>query len=449
MSLILVVLSEVVYDTPLTAADTYNEVELELPVIGDPGANDTLWLVLENNLPTTATGVQLHIDNFAVETFDYIKPLPAENVAPVDEATDVPSGSVLLDWDAGNDPQSLIQGYQVYCEQTDHLGTVTTLANGVVVTSPTDHNVTVVKDASVTWRIDTYIGDISDPNNIITGEGWSFDTERDLTTDQLMAHWTMDQDDFTDDMYQDSTINNHDADPNSAPAAYDTYPAFIPGVKGDTNGATLMYPDAWASAGTWNPSGGTNELTVSAWVYWSGLAGGQIVIKKDDWGHDNMMWQLSLTGSGQIRFRTGDSGHDVDTSDEVMPVGQWTFVCATCDASGGKVYVGCELLEENATTILGTKTEAEIRIGADAGTPAEGVLPGYLDDIKIYNYAQTREEIITEYYNMTGEGICVDRPAYDMTGPGGEPDCILDIYEIALLAAQWLDCGWIPASTCD
>lgn len=38
---------------------------------------------------------------------------------------------------------------------------------------------------------------------------------------------------------------------------------------------------------------------------------------------------------------------------------------------------------------------------------------------------------------------------YDFTGPGGEPDCIVNLYDFAELASHWLECSLIPESACD
>lgn len=43
---------------------------------------------------------------------------------------------------------------------------------------------------------------------------------------------------------------------------------------------------------------------------------------------------------------------------------------------------------------------------------------------------------------------CQVRPAYDFSGPAGEPDCKVDLFDFAEFAAAWLECSLIPESAC-
>ncbi len=213
-----------------------------------------------------------------------------------------------------------------------------------------------------------------------------------------VAHWTMDQSDYVGGEYVDSVGGSHNATANSAPAdfTYDgtTYPAYIAGANGDAAGGALMYDSAYGTVGTWNPVT-SGEVTVSAWVYWLGIAGGQICNKKDDWGHDNMTWQLAVTSAGRLRFRSGASGQDVNV-DNAVTANQWIYVAATADASGATLYVDGVEIGSNSDFVLGTKTDSLLRIG---GSQVDGtaVLDAYLDDVKIYDTALTAAEIAAEY----------------------------------------------------
>lgn len=46
------------------------------------------------------------------------------------------------------------------------------------------------------------------------------------------------------------------------------------------------------------------------------------------------------------------------------------------------------------------------------------------------------------------ESGCLSNPLYDLTGPEGQPDCKVDFYDFAELAAHWLECNLIPESAC-
>ena len=67
-----------------------------------------------------------------------------------------------------------------------------------------------------------------------------------------------------------------------------------------------------------------------------------------------------------------------------------------------------------------------------------------MDDIQVYNYALTADEIAQMYVLVMGGSFCQQSPAYDFTGPAGIPDCKVDLYELRGMAADWLGCGIYP-----
>lgn len=71
---------------------------------------------------------------------------------------------------------------------------------------------------------------------------------------------------------------------------------------------------------------------------------------------------------------------------------------------------------------------------------------GAVDDLQIYNYALTVEEIAQTYYDVTGKVSCVlDYEDYwDVSGPESVPDCVVNLYDFAEMVAAWLDSGLYP-----
>ena len=71
---------------------------------------------------------------------------------------------------------------------------------------------------------------------------------------------------------------------------------------------------------------------------------------------------------------------------------------------------------------------------------------GMLDDVRIYNYALSCVQVASMYVDFvpTAEVCCVDY-ATDLSGPLGEPDCIVDIYDLVEFArTHWLTCNIVP-----
>jgi hypothetical protein len=66
-----------------------------------------------------------------------------------------------------------------------------------------------------------------------------------------------------------------------------------------------------------------------------------------------------------------------------------------------------------------------------------------MDEIKVYNYAMTAGEIAQVYYEAEGE-FCLENPVGDLSGPQGEPDCVVDLHDLQKLAEEFLACGYFP-----
>ena len=69
---------------------------------------------------------------------------------------------------------------------------------------------------------------------------------------------------------------------------------------------------------------------------------------------------------------------------------------------------------------------------------------GNIDDLRIYNFAMTDIEIATLYTDTAGGYVCLEPVQHDANN-----DCILDVLDLAILAAEWLDCNNIPVAACD
>ncbi|AQT68067.1 hypothetical protein STSP2_01222 [Anaerohalosphaera lusitana] len=122
---------------------------------------------------------------------------------------------------------------------------------------------------------------------------------------------------------------------------------------------------------------------------------------------------------------------------------EWTMLTVTCDAAGTKVYADGSYVGENGSRRVDF---GRFAVGANRG---DGLFfDGAIDDLRIFNYAKTAEEVATDYYAITGEAVCTDRPAWDVAGPNGEPDCVVDLLDLASFATEWMDCGLTPAEAC-
>ncbi len=255
---------------------------------------------------------------------------------------------------------------------------------------------------------------------------------------RLVAHWTLDSDKIADGAFVDETGDH--------PAAI-TDPAdpveFVTGIIDD---AVDFDPNSNAIVGEWNPSEFSNQISISVWINWDGSelddVGIPIIEKINAWGSDTMMWTLRIRaiadGKAGIRFYNA-SDMSVWPRGVITP-GEWTHVCATFGDQSASVYINGILVETDDTSELSTALESEL------GFPT-GTFPGLIDDIQVYNYSLGLTDVIDIYNDVTGENFCILESfdnRYDLSGPQGEPDCKIDIYDFADLTAHWLDCGLYP-----
>ena len=289
---------------------------------------------------------------------------------------------------------------------------------------------------------------------VITNTGGSDDSldgDGRLGIKRQVAHWTLD----AVDGYVDQSGEGHDADPNGVPVyVTGVVDGIAPLAEDVANGAVAPVDpnDGYAKAGTWDPSEFTDQLTASAWVKWDGTAAqAGIVCKRDSFGGAPNRWALRVADDGLVQFVTLTGL----TAASVTPLspGEWTFVTATFDGETGTVYIDGEFQADD-TGSLGTGVDATVGIGVvNAVTGNPYAFNGSLDDVQIYNYAMTQEEIIDNlYFPETGEGVCIDLALRDSDlnlDATGTSSCRIDLADFVVFASNWLECGLYPAISCN
>ena len=273
----------------------------------------------------------------------------------------------------------------------------------------------------------------SGPENAVTSRIVS------LGVKQLMAHWTLDAADYQGGKYLDKTGQYH-AEPNGVPT-------FVEGIAGD---AVQVDPFGWANAGAWRPNAYTGQMTVSAWIKITGSITGDsqgIVSKRNaagmDWSFYVRGGDAGHAGNNWVRF-SSFAGGDVWAGPNAVIAGEWVHVAAVVDASNaGRIYLNGRLAQTDTTWSYGVNPNAPILLGK--GAPDGLLLPGQLDEVRIYNYGLNAEQVAALYANISGKPVCLYPPdsRFDISGPEGKPDCIVDLYDFAALSAQWLESGLI------
>ncbi len=129
--------------------------------------------------------------------------------------------------------------------------------------------------------------------------------------------------------------------------------------------------------------------------------------------------------------------------------GQWHLITATYDPADTTMrlytdgeYSGQVVIDLSALPL----TPAPLSIG---GRDGEHTISGGVDDVRIYSYPLSTAEVAGLYIGFKpGESICLaDDPAF--MNVDLNDDCRINIEDLAMVAARWLECPMVPVEACN
>ena len=152
-------------------------------------------------------------------------------------------------------------------------------------------------------------------------------------------------------------------------------------------------------------------ITLAAWIKPDGFGinDGRILTKANEWGENDHWWMLStIAEAGEIRLRfrlkttDGQSTTTLIADSGVLEIGQWQHAAATWDGTTMRLYLNGE--EVGSTAKGGDAVATDASVKASIGSqPSEAYdtdishvnkfFDGFLDDVRLYNGALTRDEI--------------------------------------------------------
>ncbi len=123
--------------------------------------------------------------------------------------------------------------------------------------------------------------------------------------------------------------------------------------------------------------------------------------------------------------------------------GQWTHWVFSRNVDTGDVavyYNGVRWFSGSSSLpIPGVASFFVGVFNADGDYPFDGMLK----DFRLYNYGFSEDDAARLYYEMTGEGVCSNSPEFDLDG-----DCQVNLIDISILAAHWMECNLVPVTSC-
>ncbi|MBN2064942.1 MAG: immunoglobulin domain-containing protein [Sedimentisphaerales bacterium] len=291
-----------------------------------------------------------------------------------------------------------------------------------------------------------YYCNVNNDSQIVVSSGFAF-----VEVGQMVAHYSFDvTDEQQPSLVIDSSIQGNDGVARFFDGTDEVDSTVTYGTGFDGNGLVLA---AGEMKHVEIPCSVRNSYTISAWVntsmtaadgdWWfgAGIVDGEMSGWVPDYG-------IVLSGSKAAQG-TGPSGKTIRSAKDIND-GEWHYVVATRDINNGeiKIYVDGhrEAMEVKDMGSVYTAIDV-LNIGKVRDNHIlEKYFVGTIDEVKIFNYAKDELTIAQEFVNMVpgDHKICIEtvRPSgtYDLNG-----DCVVDVADFAILAAEWLDCGLYPA----
>ena len=218
-----------------------------------------------------------------------------------------------------------------------------------------------------------------------------------------VAHWSFDEGQGTTTW--DGTENNNDGTlgDGSCQPGTSTCPSWVSGKYGSA--LNFDGSDDYVNMGDQSSLEGMSAITIEAWIKPTSLSfpnSGAIVNKY--WDGTDRSYHYFITKSGQLAFRLPtDTDNDNDTaySSSTMSVNQWYHVVGTWDSADDiiRIYINSEADNTKAQPGNSVRTNSSpVWIGRDYydNVPRDEFF-GTIDDVRIYDYARTADEIRLDY----------------------------------------------------
>ena len=189
----------------------------------------------------------------------------------------------------------------------------------------------------------------------------------------------------------------------------------------------------------------TSGMTISLWTKPTAATSYARFIDFGNGAPDDNIYFFRSGTDATLAFSVAD-GTSTGTAvawGNTLVLNEWQFIAVTMDQNGlVMLYKDGIPLFQSSVTVPNVVTRTLNYIG-DSNWEADALYQGEMDDMIIYNYALSEDEIATDFAAVNGN-FCRTQPEYDLTN-----DCKVNILDFAIIAADWMKCGIYPASSCN
>jgi hypothetical protein len=193
------------------------------------------------------------------------------------------------------------------------------------------------------------------------------------------------------------------------------------------------------------------DMTISAWIHVKDYG---VFARIWDFGNGTTDYLTFIPDNGDydMRFSTRlDNGTPQDLLVDYGPTdfiaaGSWNQIVLTLSGDTGRLYRNGELVLTDTITIDPIDVGAVLNYIGKSQYEDDPEFSGLIDDLKIYNYARTSQEIAEEYVDVAGGWVCNNEVAdslYDFND-----DCRVNLADFVFVVAEWLECQRVPVDSC-
>ncbi len=171
-------------------------------------------------------------------------------------------------------------------------------------------------------------------------------------------------------------------------------PTWSPGKQ--NNALTFNGTNNFATALKLPTLEGANDYSISAWFKTSSNSAQNIISQSDLAGNHIVSLNINnIGGTGVLYYTTYESGYKNIPANKIIADNQWHHVVVTKSGTTGSIYL--DGVSYSNTTVNNVTNTSQITIGARENST--NFFNGQIDEIKIYSYALTPSQVLTDYNN--------------------------------------------------
>lgn len=135
-----------------------------------------------------------------------------------------------------------------------------------------------------------------------------------------------------------------------------------------------------------------DEMTIAMWIYWDSASNWQRVF---DFGNGESQYMFFTPSNGsKMRFVMKNGGsEEILEGTEALATKTWKHVAITIGNGTATLYVDGKSVASKSMTIKPSDIAASLCYLGRSMYEADPLFNGYLDDVRIYNYALTSDEV--------------------------------------------------------